>query len=138
MHVFIYLLCFITKYSKFSKDLLRSNIRCCSLKLQTKHDGTIRIFRGDYFQFSLVFIKQSNQTNFLNKKTSSNRFSSIFLVWLGFFPVWLGFFRFGFGSVIFFSSFLGLIGFSDFLLTLINIIDLIWFNKIKFMFTDLV
>jgi len=79
MHVFIYLLCFITKYSKFSKDLLRSNIRCGSLKFQTKHDGTIRIFRGDYFRFSLVFIKKSNQTKFLNKKTKTGWFRFGFL-----------------------------------------------------------
>ena len=78
MHVFIYLLCFITKYSKFSKDLLRSNIRCGSLKLQTKHDGTIRIFRGDYFRFSLVFIKKSNQTKFLNKKPKPAGFGLVF------------------------------------------------------------
>jgi len=80
--------------------------------------------RGDHFRFSSVFIKKDNKTEILKKnrpvgsvhffrtKTGSNRFGSVFLVWLGFFrfgsvfsvwlgflPVWLGFFRFGFGSV---------------------------------------
>jgi antibiotic biosynthesis monooxygenase (ABM) superfamily enzyme len=53
--------------------------------------------QGDHFRFGLVFIKKNNQTEiFLFKKTEtgSNRFGSVFLVWLGFFPVWLGFFWF--------------------------------------------
>jgi hypothetical protein len=73
--------------------------------------------RGDHFQFSLVFIKKNNQTDFFKKtkpkpvqtdrfrfgsvwffrtKTGLNRFGLVFLVWLGFF-------RFGFGSVRFFA-----------------------------------
>ena len=71
--------------------------------------------RGDYFQFGLVFIKKSNQTEiilkkpkpvqtdrfrlcsvrFFRKKTGSNQFGSVFSVWPGFFP----FFGLGFGSV---------------------------------------
>jgi hypothetical protein len=81
-------------------------------------------------QFGSVFIKKSNQTEFFFKKTEteskpvqtdrfrfgsvrffrektgSNRFGSVFLVWLGlarFFLVWLGFF----GLARFFSGFFG-------------------------------
>jgi hypothetical protein len=131
-------------------------------------------------RFGSVFIKKSNQTEFLfflkknrnrfkptgfgsvrffRAKTGSNLFSSVFSVWLGFFS---GFFRFGFGSVfpdpglknqnrtepvgffniligligffhgsvfsvIFFSSFLGLISFSVFLNTPTNNVGL-WVN----------
>jgi len=78
-------------------------------------------------RFGSVFIKKSNQTEFFFKKknrnrfkptgfgsvrffrekTGSNRFGSVFSVWLGFgsvFSVWLGFFPvfFRFGSVQFF------------------------------------
>jgi hypothetical protein len=81
---------------------------------------SIASIRDDYFQFSSVFIKKNNQTNFFLKKnwkqtetgfgsvrffrtkTDSNRFGSGF--WFGsVFSVWLGFFRFGFGSVRFFG-----------------------------------
>ena len=74
---------------------------------------------GDYFRFVSIFIKKNNQTKFIFKKNrnqtetgsnrlvsvrffrtkiSSNRFGSVFSVWLGFFQ----FFLFGFGSVRFF------------------------------------
>jgi len=70
--------------------------------------------RGDHFRFGSVFIKKSNQTEFLKKKPKPNRnrvkpvwlgffglarFSrfwlSFFRFWLGFFRFWLGFFRCG-------------------------------------------
>jgi len=77
------------------------------------------ISRGDHFRFGSVFIKKNNQTKiiiflkkktetepkpgqtdrfrfgFFRAKTGSNRFGSVFPVWLGFFPVFCRF-RFGF------------------------------------------
>jgi len=79
--------------------------------------------RGDHFRFGSVFIKKNNQTEFkktkpnrnrfkptsfstvrfvFRTKTGSNRFGSVFSVWLGFFglarffSVWVWFCFFGF------------------------------------------
>ena len=108
--------------------------------------------RGDHFRFGSVFIKKSNQTEifffekkpkpnrnrvkptgfgsvrfgFCREKTCSNRFGSVFPVWLGFGSVWLGFLsvsvRFGLVFSVFvyktetepagfFKNLIGLIGF---------------------------
>jgi hypothetical protein len=60
---------------------------------------------------------------FFRTKTSSNRFGSVFSVWLGYFKILIGligfFSQFDFFSY-FFSSFLDLIGFLVFLLTPIH------------------
>jgi hypothetical protein len=40
--------------------------------------------QGDYFRFGSVFIKKNNETKFFLKKTKtiSNRFGSVFFVWV--------------------------------------------------------
>jgi hypothetical protein len=47
--------------------------------------------------FSSVFIKKSNKTSFLKKKTKPTGFGSDISeqIWLDFFSIWLSFFRFG-------------------------------------------
>jgi len=78
-------------------------------------------FRGDHFRFGSVFIKKkvtkliffktpkANRNRFkptsfgsvwfFRTKTSSNRFGSVFSVWLGFGSVFFGLAWFGFGSI---------------------------------------
>ena len=51
----------------------------------------VQLFRGDHFQFGLVFIKKSNQTDFFFKKTETEPK-----------PVQTDWFRFG--SICFFRT----------------------------------
>jgi hypothetical protein len=48
--------------------------------------GALVVGRGNYFQFDLVFIKKSNQTEFFLKKTKTGstglvQFFQVFSVW---------------------------------------------------------